>query len=124
MAKQVKRFGPPAEGYAGLYVYRNVSFDTPVIQKDIWVNGECLGRSSAKTFFYKQYPGNKEYIISTESEFSPNGISLRLEAGKNYFIRQYTKMGLIKSSADLAIAAPEEAKKAFFHSAWCKTTHA
>lgn len=31
--------------------------------------------------------------ISTESEFSPNDLNLTADAGKNYFVRQYIKVG-------------------------------
>lgn len=106
---QAKKFDAPADGNAGLYVYRD-SFVGKALKKDIWINDDCLGESASDVFFYKQLPGDKEYAVSTESEFSPNSLSLLLERGKNYFVRQYIKLGAFVGGADLEVIEPEEAK--------------
>lgn len=106
---QAKKFDMPADGNAGLYVYRD-SVVGQALKKDIWVNDDCLGESASDVFFYKQVPGDKEYTISTESEFSPNSIRLLVERGKNYFIRQYIKLGAFVGGADLEVIEPEKAK--------------
>lgn len=41
-SEQAKKFQLPAEGKAGLYVYRVGSLGG-ALKKDIWVDGECLG---------------------------------------------------------------------------------
>ena len=107
---QAKRFEEPSEGNAGLYIYRD-SFVGKALKKDLWVNGECIGESASDVFFYKQFPGDKEYVISTESEFSPNSLKILLEKGKNHFVRQYIKLGVFVGGADLELIEPEKAKE-------------
>lgn len=107
---KAKAFAAPNAGNSGLYVYRN-SFAGKSLKKDIWVNGECLGESASDVFFYKQVDGNKKHKIETESEFSPNALEVFMEAGKNYFIRQYIKLGALVGGADLE-QIPEEQGKA------------
>lgn len=48
---------------------------------------------------------------STESEFSENAFKFVAEAGLNYFIRQYIKMGVFVGGANLEIVSKEEGKK-------------
>ena len=43
-------------------------------------------------------------------EFSPNKISLLAEAGKNYFIRQFIKIGVFVGGADLEVIPEETAR--------------
>ena len=50
--------------------------------------------------------------LSTESEFSTNDQAIMLDAGKNYFYRQFVKMGLIKGGADLEVISEAQAKDA------------
>lgn len=97
---RAKSFEAPQEGKAGLYVYRD-SFVGKALKKDIWVNGECLGQSADKVFFYKEVEGGRPHKISTESEFSENHLTVNAEAGKNYFVRQYIKMGVFVGGAGL-----------------------
>lgn len=111
LTEEARLFKAPEEGYAGLYIYRD-SFMGKALKKDIWVNDKCVGESAANVFFYEEYPGDQEYLISTESEFSPNSIKLLLEAGKNYFVRQYIKIGLLVGGADLEVEDQEVGKAA------------
>lgn len=66
------------------------------IKKDIWIDGECLGESARGVFFYKDVQGNREHVISTESEFSPNHLKLQTESGQ-----QYIKPGVLVGGANL-----------------------
>ena len=62
------------------------------------------------TYFYKQVqPGRR--VISTESEFSNNDLILDANAGQNYFVKQYIKLGLFVGGANLEIVSEEEGKK-------------
>lgn len=81
------------------------------MKKDIRVNGNCLGESAPDVFFYTQVDGGKKNKIETESEFSPNFMELFMDAGKNYFVRQFIKMGAFVGGADLE-QIPEEQGKA------------
>jgi len=52
-----------------------------------------------------------EHKISTESEFSPNDLLVKTDGGKNYFVRQYIKMGVFVGGAGLELVNVEEGKK-------------
>ncbi len=97
---QAKLFNPPPEGQAGIYVYRDSSFGG-ALKKDIWIDGKCVGESAPYTFFYEVVAGDQEHTISTESEFSPNDLVLETQAGKNYYVEQYIKMGVFVGGANL-----------------------
>jgi len=68
-----------------------------------------------KVFFYTQAESGREHILATESEFSPNRLSVFMEAGGNYFIRQYIKLGVFVGGANLELVDEaqgwEEVKK-------------
>ena len=111
ISDSAKSFNLPSEGKAGLYVYRD-SFVGQALKKDVWIDGKCLGETAPDVFFYKTLVGNKEHKLSTESEFSPNELNIRTESGKNYFVRQYIKMGVFVGGAGLEVIEESEAKKA------------
>lgn len=91
--KEKKTFAAPSEGNAGLYVYRNSSFGG-ALKKTIRIDGNIIGESATNTYFYKEIsPGS--HVISTESEFSDNQISIDFQKGINYFVRQYIKFGVL-----------------------------
>lgn len=108
-SERAKQFAQPSAGLAGLYVYRDSTFGA-ALKKDIWVDDKCIGESAPNVFFFTEVPpGNRK--VSTESEFSPNDLSLLVEAGKNYFVRQFIKMGVFVGGAGLE-SVPEEQGKA------------
>jgi hypothetical protein len=92
-----KEFKQPAPGQA--------------LKKDIWLDGKCIGESANKVFFYTQVPGGKNYKIDTESEFSPNTVEAMLTANKNYFFRQFIKMGVFVGGAGIEQVPEEQGKK-------------
>lgn len=105
----LKTFAPPPEGVAGVYIYRN-SFIGQAIKKNLYLNGEFLGQSANKTYFYRQVePG--EHTVSTESEFSDNALRFVAQDGLNYFIRQYIKMGVIVGGANVELVPEDEGKE-------------
>jgi len=108
---KAKQFNQPSQGNAGLYVYRD-SFVGKALKKDIWVNGGCLGESAPDVFFYTEVAGGKVHKIDTESEFSPNGLELLTEANKNYFVRQYIKMGVLVGGAGVELIPEQQGKQA------------
>ena len=108
---KAKQFNQPSPGNAGLYVYRD-SFVGKALKKDIWVNGGCLGESAPDVFFYTEVAGGKVHKIDTESEFSPNGLELLTEANKNYFVRQYIKMGVLVGGAGVELIPEQQGKQA------------
>ncbi|MGP0175128.1 DUF2846 domain-containing protein [Pseudomonas sp. NCHU5208] len=110
VSADAKRFADPAPGNAGLYIYRNSGVGAS-LKKDIWVDDKCIGESAPKIFFYEQVKGDMEHKISTESEFSPNDLLVKTESGKNYFIKQYIKMGVFVGGANLELVDEKEGKE-------------
>ena len=50
-------------------------------------------------------------MISTESDFSPNDLTINALAGTNYFINQYIEMGVFVGGAGLELVDEEEGKE-------------
>ena len=111
LSEQSKQFSKPSSGNSGLYIYRD-SVVGAALKKDIWVDGKCIGESAAKVFFYTEVAGGKSHVIATESEFSPNELSIAAEEGKNYFIRQFIKFGVFVGGAGLEFIPEEKGKAA------------
>ncbi len=107
---KAKSFNLPSRGNAGLYIYRD-SMSGLGLKKDIWVDDKCIGESAPHIFFYEDIKGDTWHTISTESEFSPNNLFIKTESGKNYFIRQYIKIGVLINGANLELIEEAEAKK-------------
>lgn len=112
LSQQAKKLDAPTEGKAAVYVYRSNSVLGAALKKDVWIDGECLGETARGTFFLKEVEGNQKHTISTESDFSPNHLTLNTEAGKQYFIQQYIKPGVITGGANLKQVDLETGKKA------------
>jgi hypothetical protein len=108
-SSKAKQFSAPSASNAGLYVYRNNTIGG-ALKKDVWVDGKCLGESAPNVFFFTEIEGGKEHKLATESEFSPNVLNLTAEAGKNYFVRQYIKLGVFVGGAALEIVPEAQGK--------------
>ncbi|MUK79090.1 DUF2846 domain-containing protein [Aliivibrio fischeri] len=109
-SSKAKQFLAPSENKAGVYVYRK---DTPIggaLKKDVYINKECVGETAKGVFFYQEVEGGKEHFISTESEFSPNGLTLNTETGRLYFIEQYLKPGFFVGGANVKVVDEEQGK--------------
>ena len=106
---KAKEFKSPPQGNAGVYIYRD-SFVGKALKKDVWIDGKCIGESGPDMFFYTNVEGGKNYKVDTASEFSPNTLELALENGKNYFIRQFIKMGVFVGGAGLEQISEEQGK--------------
>ena len=105
-----KEFNPPADGKSGLYFYRSGSFGG-ALKKDIWVNDECIGESAPNIFFFTEVEGDKEHKVSTESEFSPNDLMIKVKSGLNYFIKQYIKFGVFVGGANMKVVDEKKGKE-------------
>ena len=105
-----KEFNPPTNGKSGLYIYRGGGPGT-ALKKDIFVDDECIGESAPNVFFYTEVEGDKEHKVSTESEFSPNDLMVKVKSGLNYFIRQYIKLGVFVGGANLKVVDEKRGKE-------------
>ena len=105
-----KQFNQPSAGVAGIYLYRSGSLGG-ALKKDLWIDGKCVGESAPNVFFYEEVEGDADHTVSTESEFSPNDLIVKVVAGANYFVRQYIKIGVFVGGANLELVSEEEGKK-------------
>ncbi len=108
-SQKLKNFPRPTAGNSGLYLYRDSVLGAS-LKKDITVDGKCLGESAPNVFFFTEVEGGKQHVIATESEFSPNTLSLMVDAGRNYFIRQFIKIGVFVGGADLELIPEDQGK--------------
>ena len=82
----------PEPKQASLYIYRNETFGAAV-PMTVTVNGRALGQSTYQTYFYLNLvPG--AYKIESHAE-NVSTLSINADAGKNYFVWQEVKMGLM-----------------------------
>ncbi len=109
--EKAKAFEKPSAENAGLYIYR-ANGPGSALKKDVWVDDKCVGETAPNMFFYQLVKGGEEHKISTESEFSPNDLLLKVEGGENYFVKQYIKIGVFVGGADLKAVSKEEGEKA------------
>lgn len=105
-----KQFAVPPAGQSGLYIYRDSAFGG-ALKKNIYVDGEMIGESAPNMYFYKLIPAG-EHKLGTESEFSENYLSIITEPEKNYFIRNYIKLGVFVGGANLEQVDENKAKEA------------
>lgn len=104
-----KEFSMPAQGNAGVYIFRNSNFGA-ALKKTVYVDGKLLGETAPMTYYYTEIqPG--EHKLSTESEFGENDLILQAESGKNHFVRQAIKMGIVVGGATLSLVSEEEGRK-------------
>jgi hypothetical protein len=97
----LKAYPAPPADKAGLYIYRD-SFAGQALKKTIKIDGEVIGETANRTYFYRLVnPGNR--VIATESEFSDNAINLLAVAGQNHYVRQSIKMGVFVGGAKLEV---------------------
>ncbi|MCF7521978.1 DUF2846 domain-containing protein [Neisseria sp. ZJ106] len=105
-----KKFEQPKNKMSGIYIYRDSIFGS-ALKKNLYIDDHFIGESAPKVYFYKQVKAGP-HKISTESEFSNNDLNINTESGKNYFIRQYIKLGVFIGGANLEQVSEEQGKKA------------
>ena len=107
---KAKEFNAPAPNNAGIYVFRRDTFVGAALKKDIWVEKECVGESAKGVFFYTEVPADKKIEVATESEFSPNVLTVDAKNGNLYFFEQFIKLGAFVGGADLKAVSEIEGK--------------
>ncbi|MBR7801738.1 DUF2846 domain-containing protein [Undibacterium fentianense] len=85
---------------ANLYIYRN-EFMGAAIKMPVEIDGKEIGKTGSKTYFaVKVAPGKHTLVSKAENDFV---LDLSAEAGKNYFIWQEVKMGLLMARTKLQV---------------------
>lgn len=96
---QAKTFATKADK-ANIYVYRNESIGAAV-KMDIAMDGKTIGQTAAKTYIALQVPpGNHTLLSKAENDFM---LELSTDPGKNYFVWQEVKMGLLYARTKLQL---------------------
>lgn len=93
----------------GSIIYRN-SWGGRALKKNLYIDDHFIGESAPDVFFYKQLNAG-QHKISTESEFSNNDLTINTLAGKNYYIRQYMKLGVFVGGANLEEMSEKQAQE-------------
>lgn len=107
---KAKTFSQPTSDKAGVYIYRDSMLGS-ALTKLIKIDGQVIGATAPGMYFYIQAkPGKRTF--STQSEFSDNTLEVNLDGGKNYFIRNYIKLGVFVGGANLELVDEAEAQKA------------
>lgn len=105
---QKKQFAAPSQGMSGIYIFRNSSFGA-ALTKLLYVDDQVIGASAANTYFYSEVkPG--EHKLSTQTEFGNNHLKIKTEGDKNYYVRQYIKIGAFVGGAGLEQYGEEKGK--------------
>lgn len=96
---QAKTFAV-APGKSNIYIYRNESMGAAV-KMDVAIDGKVAGQTAAKTYFALEVPPGKHILISKAENDS--ALDLTAEAGKNYFVWQEVKMGIMYARNQLQL---------------------
>jgi len=78
---------------ASLYIYRSEMIFGAAIPITVTVNGKTLGKTAAQTYFWLNVVPGK-YKIESYAE-NVSSLILSVEAGKNYFVWQEVKTGMM-----------------------------
>lgn len=95
----LKTFNAP-QNKAAIYVYRNESMGAAV-KMPVTVDGQVLGETLAKTYLYTEVePGPHQLVSKSENDST---LQVDTEAGKNYYVWQEVKMGILYARSKLQL---------------------
>lgn len=85
-------------GKANIYVYRNENFGA-ALKMPVALDGRLVGDTAAKTYLVLEVaPGSHTVVSKTENDSS---VTVNAAAGRNYFLWQEVKMGLVAARSNL-----------------------
>jgi hypothetical protein len=85
---------------ANIYVYRNETFGA-AIKMPVALNGKPVGDTAARTYLLLQVePGRHSVTSKSEND---SGVTVDAAAGRNYFLWQEVKMGLMAARSNLQL---------------------
>ena len=83
---------------ANIYVYRNETFGA-ALKMPVALDGKLVGDTASKTYLLLQVdPGPHTVVSKTENDST---VTLNTVAGRNYFLWQEVKMGMISGRSNL-----------------------
>lgn len=95
--QQAKSFATTA-GKSNIYVYRNEYFGA-AIRMPVMIDDRMVGETGANTYILATVdPGEHKIVSQSESEAR---LMLTTEPGRNYFVWQEVKMGMISAGSEL-----------------------
>jgi hypothetical protein len=104
-----------AANHGRIYFFRSGSMFGAAIQPDVQLNGQVVGQSKPKGFFYVDEPAG-QYTAATTSE-TEKTVSFSLEAGETKYVRTSASLGIVVyrivpslESADIAVKEIEDSK--------------
>jgi hypothetical protein len=94
---------------ANIYVYRNETMGA-AIKMPVALNGKLVGDTASKTFMRLEVPpGDHTLVSKTEND---SVLAVKAVAGKNYFVWQEVKMGLMTARSQLQLVDETTGKAA------------
>ncbi|NLK85689.1 MAG: DUF2846 domain-containing protein [Aeromonadales bacterium] len=92
-------------------MYRDGSIAGSALKKSLYVDSNFIGESVRSVYFLVNVqPG--VHKISTESEFSPNHLTLTAEPNTNTFVQNASKFGVFVGGAKVNVVDGENCRKA------------
>ena len=92
---------------ANIYVYRNEQMGA-AIKMPVLLNGRAVGDTGAKTFMLLEVdPGSHTIVSKTENDAT---VKVDATAGRNYFVWQEVKMGLMQARSQLHLVDEAQGK--------------
>jgi hypothetical protein len=108
-----KEFKVPADGKAGIYIYRNETIGY-VYTMQVFVDDYLIGSTGAKTYHYIELvPGYHVFKGSSEND---SVLDVKVVANKLYYIWQEVKFGLITSRNKLHLMDESQGQKGVLES--------
>lgn len=98
-----------APGKSNIYIYRNENFGA-AMKLAVVVDGKALGQTAAKTYFAVEVEPGKHTVVSMAENTS--NLDLVTEVGKNYFVWQEVKMGVLSARSKLQLVDEATGKAA------------
>jgi len=105
---EAKTFAVKADK-SNIYIYRNESFGAAV-KMEVLLDGNLIGQTAAQTYFRLEVPPGQHTLISKAE--NDDVLNLNTEAGKNYFVWQEVKMGLLYARTMLHLSDEVSGKTA------------
>ncbi len=93
---------------ANIYLYRNESLGGAV-RMEVLLDGKSVGKTAAKTYMKLEIaPGQHTLISKAEND---DVLNVSTEAGKNYFVWQEAKMGILYARSLLHLVDEKTGKE-------------